>query len=292
MDFVQLGPGDERRLSAYLDERPDTTMFLRSNLAAAGLADDGSRLAGTWMAAVDGGAVAGVCAHFNLGTMVLETALSPETVGELARGCAEASGRWIAGLIGPRRDVEAARGALGLADRTTTLDSPDLLFALDLQRLIRPPALDDPRAGFRRAVAADRNLLTDWRVAYSVETLGQTETPELRASCADQIATGIAAGVWYVLEWDGEPVSCAAFNARVDDMVQIGGVYTPPALRRRGFARAVVAGSLELARAAGASRAILFTDDGNPSRRAYEAVGFEVIGDYSLVLFAAPVTRG
>jgi uncharacterized protein len=285
LTIARLGPGDAGRLGAFLRARRDTTMFLRSNLAAAGLDDDGSRLAGTWMAALDGDAIAGVAAHFNLGTMVLEAPLPDQEVAALARRCAEASGRPIAGLIGPRVDVQAARAGLGLADRATTLDSPELLFALELEQLAVPAVLDHPRARFRRAITDDLDLLTDWRVAYSIETLGQADSPALRDATRAQLASGIAGGVWFVLSWDGEPVSCSAFNARVDDMVQVGGVFTPPPLRRRGYARAVVAGSLRLARAAGITRAILFTEDGNPSRRAYEALGFRVIGDYGLVLF-------
>jgi len=65
--------------------------------------------------------------------------------------------------------------------------------------------------------------------------------------------------------------------------VQLGGIYTPPALRGRGFARCAVAASLLAARERGASRAVLFT--GNPNAvRTYEALGFARVGDYSIVL--------
>jgi predicted GNAT family acetyltransferase len=58
-------------------------------------------------------------------------------------------------------------------------------------------------------------------------------------------------------------------------------------MRGRGYARAVVAGSLLSARAAGVARAILFTgQDTARARRAYLALGFQIIGDYGLVLFA------
>ena len=73
-------------------------------------------------------------------------------------------------------------------------------------------------------------------------------------------------------------------------MVQVGGVFTPPELRGRGHARAVVAGSLLSARAAGVSRAVLFTERENaPARRAYQALGFRVVGDYGMVLLDTPV---
>ena len=81
----------------------------------------------------------------------------------------------------------------------------------------------------------------------------------------------------------------SAFNAALPDMVQIGGVYTPPALRGHGYGRAVVAGSLLEARADGVERSILFTAAGNaPAQRAYRALGYRVVGRYGVVVFAEP----
>jgi predicted GNAT family acetyltransferase len=62
-------------------------------------------------------------------------------------------------------------------------------------------------------------------------------------------------------------------------------VYTPPSLRGRGYARAVVAGSLLAARARGVRQAVLFTGkDNDHAQRAYRALGFTVVGDYGVVL--------
>jgi predicted GNAT family acetyltransferase len=69
------------------------------------------------------------------------------------------------------------------------------------------------------------------------------------------------------------------------DIVQLGGIYTPPAFRGRGYAKASVAASLLAARDRGATRAVLFTS--NPSAaRSYEAVGFQRLGDYGLILLS------
>ena len=76
-------------------------------------------------------------------------------------------------------------------------------------------------------------------------------------------------------------------NARLPDVVQVGGVWTPRDLRGRGYARCVVAGSLLAVRREGVGRAVLFTDEENrPARAAYEALGFRVVGDYGLVIFS------
>ncbi len=68
--------------------------------------------------------------------------------------------------------------------------------------------------------------------------------------------------------------------------MQVGGVFTPPEERGRGVARAAVAGSLRHAAGHGAHRSLLFTGEENvPARRAYEALGYEAIGDYGILLF-------
>jgi predicted GNAT family acetyltransferase len=69
-------------------------------------------------------------------------------------------------------------------------------------------------------------------------------------------------------------------------MVQIGGVFTPHALRGKGYARACVAGSLLAARTGGVRRAVLFTPKTNNSAQAaYRAIGFQVVGEYGLTIF-------
>ena len=91
-----------------------------------------------------------------------------------------------------------------------------------------------------------------------------------------------------MLERDGAPVAYAAYNAAVPTCVQIGGVWTPPDLRGQGFARAVVAGSLLAARERDVQRSVLFTEvDNHFAKSAYRALGYERIGDYGMVMFAA-----
>jgi predicted GNAT family acetyltransferase len=88
----------------------------------------------------------------------------------------------------------------------------------------------------------------------------------------------------FALEVDGLPVSVCTHNARVSGTGQIGGVWTPPELRGRGYARRVVAGSLREAERDGVTRAILFTDN-VVARRSYEALGFQRIVEYGKTAF-------
>lgn len=138
----------------------------------------------------------------------------------------------------------------------------------------------------RRSAPADIDRLARWRATYSIELLARAPGPALDASAREEVARQHEDGDAFVLVAGEEPVACAYFNARLPDIVQVGGVWTPPELRGRGHARAVVAGALLSARGEGVARAILFTGAENRAAiAAYEALGFRLIGEYGLLLF-------
>ena len=280
-----LGPGDEALVRAFLGAHADSSLFLLGNLRAAGLADTGAAYSATWVAAFDGPYVAGVAAHCWNGVLLLQ---APRGLAQLARAALSASGRPLAGLSGPRGQVVAARAALGLDGAPAALDHEAELFSLALDGLVVPEGLSTGDVACAPPSPEDRSLLVDWRVAYAVETLGAVPGEGLPAACAEEVDRLVAEGNAFVLRRAGVPVAFSGFNARLPEVVQVGGVFTPSELRGRGHARAVVAGSLLAARAAGVSRAVLFTERENePARRAYLALGFRVTGDYGMVLFGS-----
>src|SRR5439155_18106750 len=201
----------------------------------------------------------------------------------LARECVKLSGRRVTGLTGPLDQVERARAALGLMSSSETLDSAEWLYSLDLSNLVIPDMLLNGVVDCRAPVQAEYNILREWRFNYEIETLGSPASDETRRRSTQALDGQIADGnAWVVVEND-RPMSLSALNATLPDIVQLGGIYTPPDLRGRGYAKAAVATALIAGRARGASRAVLFT--ANPSAvRCYEALGFRRVGDYALVL--------
>jgi GNAT superfamily N-acetyltransferase len=285
VELKTLSIGDEAALEAFLEPRAASSMFLRANARAAGLVDRGAPLQGTYVAAVDGGQIVAVGAHFWNGMLVLQ-APEPRALEPVARAASLRSGRSLSGLIGPWRQVQTARRVLGLADRSTALDSREELYELDLAELEVPPDLASGRLECRPPRAEELDLVGEWRVEYSIEALGVSGRPDLAATSRAEIERLDGEGSQWILLDRGVPVSYSAFNARLPDVVQVGGVWTPPQMRRRGYARAVVAGSLLAARSEGVRIAVLFTGEENlPARTAYEALGFRVVGDYALVIF-------
>lgn len=275
-----LGPGDEAALETFLVRHADSSMFLRSNARRAGLADRGAALQGSYVAAFADTGIAAVAAHFWNGMVILQ---APEQAGSLARAAVAHSGRDLRGFAGPWDQVEEARSALDAMDRGAAKASRETLYALSLPDLAVPEPLATGRWTCRHAHPEEEDLLIEWRVAYAREALGAAEGPALHEESRAEIVLIRRERSDFVLEHDGLPVAFAAYNARLPDIVQIGGVWTPPGLRGRGYGRGVTAGALVAARDAGVARAVLFTD--NPAAsRAYEALGFRRTGEFGLVL--------
>jgi ribosomal protein S18 acetylase RimI-like enzyme len=258
-------------------------MFLRSNLRAVGLLDRGERLHGTYAASIVDGEIVAVAAHAWNGLVLLQA--PTRDLEPVVRLATSRSRRAVLGLVGPWRQVVAARECLGFRDRAVSLESAEDLFELPLEALVMPSRRQDG-ARARRATAADLEVLARFRHDYMVEALRSAPGDALRAASRDEMKRMIEEGVAFVLEAGGELVAFSAFNAKLPDAVQVGGVFTPVQHRRRGHARAVVAASLVEARRDGVRHAVLFTDRLNvAARRAYVALGFDPIGDYGLVMF-------
>ena len=286
MDARQLQEPDRARVLAFLRTHADTTLFLQNNLEKAGFVDDGTRLTGAWSGVEEDGQLAAVAMHAWNGNVIL---CAPRFAGEVTRAAVRQSGRPVCGLIGVAADVAAAREGLGLLAAPTQHDGDEPLYVLALDQLQVPPGYGEPRFRVRLVGPSDVDLLTDWWVPYHAEALGETGTPEerrpeVRANVVESIGRGDRR---WILEDEGTPVSMTGFNSSTRECVQVGGVWTPPDLRGRGYGKLVVATSLLHVREEGVTRSVLFTAHDNvAAQRCYEGLGYVRAGDYALVLFA------
>jgi uncharacterized protein len=274
-----LGEGDQPALEEFLASRADSSMFLLANSRKAGLLDQGLPFQATYAAAFEGGRMVAVAAHSWLGTVLVQ---APVRLAEVVRAAVAASGRRTTGVLGPYDQARTAAEALGA--REAAHEGRELLYALDLRALRIPEALASDRVRWRRPRESELPLLIDWRADYVLEAQVEDPGPDLRARCAVAVELLHADGADFVLEDAGRLVAYCCYNARTTEAVQIGGVWTPVPLRGRGYARAVVAGALQSAASQGVRRSILFTPESNlPARRAYESLGFSIVGDYGLL---------
>ena len=279
----RLNEKERAKLENFLRPRIETSMFLLSNMRNAGLVYNGQKFGGHYVASFEDDAITGVVAHFWNRMLNLQ---APENLDLLWKYAVHASNWGIKGLIGPANQVSDVLNALEVTEANNQLDETEFLYALPLRDLHIPEILTSKILEGRQIAPRDVDLLTRWRVAYSIETMGVVDSPELWEQSRSSIESAVKIGRTWVIEKDGKVVATSAFNAEIQEAVQVGGVYTPPELRSLGYGRAAVAASLLDAREKGVQKGILFTGKTNfPAQKAYESLGFEIIGDYRLKLF-------
>ncbi|MCC5637113.1 GNAT family N-acetyltransferase [Nostoc sp. CHAB 5844] len=280
-----LQPGDETLLENFLLQHTDTSMFLRSNWREAGLLDQGARFQGTYVAAIADATIVAVAAHYWNNMLVVQ---APVQLAEVVQAVVSQSNRPIAGISGPSVQVQATKQVLELINRPTQLDESEILFSLALRDLQVPRALALGEVECRVPDPEELELLSQWCAAFNIEALGKAETPDLLSTCRREIAARQATARHWVLVKENILVAYTGFNARLPDIVQIGGVWTPPQLRGKGYAKSVVAGSLLEARSHGVERAILFTNQQNyAAQAAYRGIGFRPTKEeFGLVIFS------
>ena len=285
--FRILQSGDEAALKAFLAPRLDSSLFLYGNLLAAGLEDTGERYTGTYAAAFEGQRIVAVAGHFWNQTMVIQ---APVQLPALMRLALQTSGRPLRRLVGPDAQVVEAIAYLSLTITKLQMNEAEWLYSLTLADLIVPDLLASGRAAGRRIRAEDADLIAEWRFGYYRELHLEQDSAELREVARRGVEDEIASRRTWVLEIEGKPVSCTSFNALVRDegvagTAQIGGVYTPPEFRSRGYARAAVAASLLGARSEGYQKSVLFTGINNTqAQKAYLALGYKLIGSYRITV--------
>lgn len=292
LTFRLLKTGDEQALIRFLNQRLESSMFLYSNMQQAGLEDKSQRFQGTYAAVFDGETILGVVAHYWNNNLILQSDIHLDTLIDLS---VSSSDRPIGGLMGISEQVVKARDFLKLKHGALIRDEVQWLYSLDLGQLQVPELLKLGSVSGRRAETKDIDLLAIWRAAYLAETLGLKTTTEMRQDARRNMQNYVKSGRTWILEVGGKLVAASSFNAVVNldergSLVQVGGVWTPPKHRRRGYGRAVVAASLLDAKAEKAIQAILFTAEDNfPAQKAYVALGFQRIGTYRLTILNKPV---
>lgn len=192
---------------------------------------------------------------------------------------AKLSGQALAGISGAAAPVRAVLAAAGLTGAPALLDCDEPHFLMDLTALAVPE-------GPGKLVPVSDYLETaiGWRMAYEDEL-----HPPARPISTDAPPEWATNGTYRMLVEDGTPLAMTGLNSVLPDIVQIGGVYTPPEARGRGLARRAVALHLAELKASGVAQATLFAAS-DAAVACYTPLGFRRIGDFALVLFDGTVT--
>jgi len=205
--------------------------------------------------------------------VVLSLTEEPDALPLFAADC-RAAGLDLPGVLGPAL-VSRAFAELWCRPRGQPFRKS---MALRIYQLDTVPALSSVPGRLRRATSADRDRLVAWLTAFGVETHDETAVGRIEQAVDRDLAGPTTTGlhVWD----DGQPVSMAAAVGPTPHGIRINAVYTPPALRGRGYASACVAALSQLMLDAGRRYCFLFTDLSNPtSNHIYRAIGYEAVCD-------------
>lgn len=177
-----------------------------------------------------------------------------------------------------------ARAWQAVTGRGYSLSRRDRCYRLD--KVLAPTGVSGT---LRRATEGDLALLTDWQVAFAAEAVPTEETAP-RESVERSIRLRLelppeSRGI-FVWEDAGRPVCMAGYGNPTPNSLRIGPVYTPPELRRRGYATACTAGVARYILESGKSFCTLFADVANPtSNHIYQQIGFVPACDADQYLF-------
>lgn len=265
-------------IDGFLSQHIQTSMFPLANLRDYGLRAPDPRALKVW---VLGDPLLAVFAITNEGMVLPQCPDCSED--ELAEAIELIRGHPLFGLAAEAGQARRIMKLAGWEDRPATLNSDEPGFSLDLDQLVLP---DLTGARLVPMGDLDRSVTEGWRRDYLIEAM-DFDPARAAEQAGKDFEAYTARDSHRVLLVDGEPVAMTGFNARLPEIVQIGGVYTPPELRGCGHARRAVALHLLEAQNVGVSRAVLFAAS-ESAARAYIGIGFKPAGHYSLILFTNP----
>ncbi len=271
--MIRVESGDRDALIAFMSANAPFLMFPLTNMIRYGLGGKHPRGMKAWVAK-DGAEITDVL------TISAEGIVFPWCPsGDWVAVADVLKGRQIKGFIGEKNQVTALRRVTGLT-RQAALDVTEPSFALTIADLMMP---NIDGFSLHPLTASPLDLLVHWRADYQVETLA-TSVDQAQSRAAREIKAYIQANSHRVLVHDETPVAMTGFNAQMPDIVQIGGVYTPPEWRSRGFARVALAMHLMETSLDGVTKAVLSAAN-EAAARAYAALGFERTGNFAVALY-------
>jgi len=267
-----LTPERREAALAYLARRPYENVYV-AWLITTGQATRGDVL--VWHD--DRGFLSGVC---YLGMQIVPCADGDDAIDAFAaRAQRTRDARMI---VGPRRNVER------FWDHARTwMPAPTALRAS--QPLYARNAALGVRANFDGDVArATRADLEDIVPASAAMIAGEVGGDPGRASFEFRARTGriIDAGWWWRYRVDGRLAFMCNVGAATAQTAQIQGVWTPPEMRRAGYATQGFTAICTQLLAEFPSLCLYVNDFNDRAIALYERVGFERVGEFQTILFA------
>jgi predicted GNAT family acetyltransferase len=262
-----------RDASAFLEARPIEHNLILTLLHQRARSGEPGRY---WTVRADGEAV-GLVLQSPPGYRATITPMAPVAARAAAAAIAEGGFR----LPGVEGEAGTAAAFAGQWTESCHIGAQPVL-GTRLQRLGRLTLPEGAEGGLRTATESDLPLVQQWWAAFA-NVSGNPVPPD------EVTARRIESGDIAMWEVQGAPVSAAGCTQVVAGVSRIQPVYTPPDLRRHGYAAACV-GHLSKRIVDLGHSCVLYTDLGNPtSNSVYRSLGYETVCENIRYEFAEPV---
>lgn len=267
-------------IRVFLEAHIETSLFLLSNLITLGWRLGENLNSGNYRLIEEGGEIVAVFCLIRRGNILAQTGGRLDFSDKILDACKKERIP-IKGVVAEWQIAEALWHRLCSEKGFQPIHtSKEILCRLALTDPTAPAEIGD---NARHLVESD---VSQWEVLnralseeLSLPVQGTSE--QLRANFKRYVD---AKYWWGAFEGD-KLISTACLNAAYGDMGQVGGVYTLPEKRRRGFLRAVMNRLIADARDIhGHRKLILFTGEVNvAAKKLYESLGFKPFGHFGLL---------
>jgi uncharacterized protein len=183
----------------------------------------------------------------------------------------------VPGVVGPKSTTQLFADYWKIkTEKSSRLKISQRIYACE--RVVVPVY---SRGHLRPAIESDEALLVEWSGEFCRDAGIEDEVEYMKARIPNEIAKQSL----YV--WDNDQVVSMALAQRETARgICVSMVYTPPHLRKRGYASSCVAGLTQRMLDAGKKFCCLYTDLTNPTSNAiYRRIGYEPVCDSEDLVF-------
>ena len=276
---------DLERVRGFLEAHVEASLFLLSNLAIFGPRLTEHWNSGNYRFVEEAGRVVAVFSLTRRGNLILQAGGRADLAEAILEAC-ESEPMEVCGVMGEWPTAEALWNLLRADPRFEPgLSSKDVLYRLPLARTADQPRRSLPPGVTVRSL--EPNDYQQWErlnIAYCAEM--NLPVPVLDDAHEAEFGRRSRARWWWGAFSGPQLVAIAGLNAAYGVVGQVGGVYTRPADRKKGWSRAVMALLVEDGRDYHQfEKLVLFTNEENlGARRLYESLRFELVGTFGLLL--------
>ena len=287
---------DLERVRGFLEAHVETSLFLLSNLALFGPRLGENWNSGNYHLIEEAGRVVAVFCLTRRGNLLVQAGGRTDLAESILEAC-ESEPFEVCGVAGEWATAAALWDLVRMDPRFEPgVSSRDVLYRFPLATgaaaAVTSPARTSsaiPNAPARRLTvrALEPGDFEQWEplnTAYLAEL--HLPLPVVDEAHEAEFGRRARARWWWGAFAGSELVGTVALNAAYGAVGQVGGVYTRPADRKKGVARAAMGLLMQDCRDYhGFDKLILFTgEDNQGARRLYESLGFEMAGAFGLLL--------